>query len=61
MVMMKLKSLAKYVLTAYIITRVIDIVNNNDSKEVSIFTIIVLTMIAMYTLYLYYKDYSTEV
>jgi|GEM_PF-3003853 positive regulator of sigma E activity len=55
------KTLVKYVLTAYIITRVIDIVNNSDSKDISIFTIIVLTMLSFLTLYLYYRDYTNEV
>lgn len=54
------KTLVKYVLTAYIITRVIDIVNNSDSKDISIFTIIVLTMLSFLTLYLYYRDYTNE-
>lgn len=49
----------KYVLMAYIITRLVNYYNN-DFNNLSIFSGIVLSSLFVYILYLYYTDYKKD-
>lgn len=49
----------RYVLIAYLVTRLVDYYNN-DFKDISVFSIIILSSLLLYIIYWYYLDYKKD-
>ena len=49
----------RYVLIAYLVTRLVEYYNN-DFKDISVFSIIILSSLLLYIIYGYYLDYKKD-